>query len=378
MKYSVKLMLWIHDTNIHKQNAIYLKITVDRKTSYMSTGEWVCHNQWDAKNQQVKNHNLEVDINARISNTRNSVSRKITDASLSGRTITSRELKASLMGRNLHDIFEFTDGFIKEVQHKRKPGTLDNYRKHILKLELFNGSRSLAFEDITPHYLSCYETSLRAEGLNNNYVHSLFKTLKVFFNAAIKKSIITNYPFHNYENPVYDAPQKDCLSINEIKLLEKFADETEDVFLRQTAVYFLLGISTGLRISDWYKFDIDKHISRGSVLLRATKNGEWVSMPTNRILESNIGRMRDLPLTIREPTINSNIKIIATKLEINKHITSHTARHSFACTVCGDRGLSLEVTAKLMGISVETCNTSYFKTSQFRVDKEVKKLWKGL
>lgn len=379
MKYTLKLILWLHAKNNYGQHPIYVKITINRKTNYIATGHHILQKMWDEKNECVKNiHSLATDINAQLLHKKSLITRKITDLQLAEKTITAKELKDLFnSNKNLHNIFDFVDEFIKEVQHKRETGTLEVYRKHLLRLELFHGSKELSFEDITTQFLSNYEQHLRKD-VGNNYISALFKTLKVFFNAAIKKGVITNYPFHQYESPIYKAPVKDYLTTEEIKLFETFADETKDLVLKQTAVYFLLGVCTGIRISDWFGFDIAKNVQDDKVLLRATKNGEWVSMPVNSILKRNLKRMQRLPLTIEEPTINRSLKEIAIKLGINKHLTSHSARHSFAVTLCADRGVSSETCAELMAITISTCVENYYRVSSRKIDAETLKAWKGL
>jgi len=378
------LILRKPDPNPKGQYPIYVKITINRLTSYLATGEFIFEKQWDEKEEQVKNHPLEVHINARISETKANISRRFTDLSLAGKPVSAKELKAMFQGgKSLHNIFTFKEAFIREVEHKREPATLENYRKHLLKLEQFHGSQNLNFEDITPEWLGRYEAFLRKadpdkKELANNYVHALFKTLKLIFNAAIKKGLITEYPFDKYENPIYKAPIKDYLVLSEISKWEEYADQQTDPVLRQTAIYFLLGASTGLRISDWPGFSIKEHIKDGKVLLRAKKNGEWVTMPVNGILKRNIERMKKVALTIEEPTINEKLKVIAKGLGINKHITSHTGRHTFAIELCANRGLSVEVTAELMGITIKTAVDNYYKVTQRKINLEVTKAWKNL
>lgn len=339
MKLSLHHILVKNSPNSRGLFPIYLRIIIDRKIAHLSTGEFVSERQWSIKDEQVKNHPLENDINARLRDSKSKVSSKFNERVLSGKHITAKELKTVFVGgRDMNNLFDFTESFIKEVQHKRSASTLENYRKHLLRLELYNGGKTLFFEDIDQDWLAKYETSLREENigkdedrkLSNNYVHALFKTLKVIFNAAIKKGIITDYPFNRYENPVYVAPVKDYLTLDEVAKIEQFADEVTDTVLKQTAVYFLLGISTGLRISDWFNFDIKENIKDGKVFLRAKKNGEWVNMPINAILKRNLTRMVKLPLSIEEPTINEKLKVIAKRNGISKHLTSHTGRHTFA------------------------------------------------
>lgn len=377
-KYTLKLILWTHDSNQDDRYPIYLRITISAERAYLATGIFVSKSQWSEKDEQVKSGKNAEDLTAQIIDFKSRVLRKITDLQLEGKTITAKQLKYQFSSADLNNIFEFTDQFIKEVQHKREAGTLENYRKHLLKLEQYVGSKNLSFEDITPQWLGKYESALRTEGLSNNYVHALFKTLKLVFNAAIKKKLITEYPFDQYENPVYKAPVKDYLTIEEIKLWEENIDNIKDQSMLETAIYFLLGIATGLRVSDWKTFNPETHIKNGAVLLQAKKNGEWVSMPVSSLLERNVSRMQQHPLTIDEHTVNKKLKIIAGDLKINKRLTCHSARHTFAIEICANRGLSVEVTAEVMGITVQTAIENYYKVTQRKINEEVLRAWKGL
>ncbi len=358
---------------------IYLRITIDRKTSYISTGHYVNPKAWDEKNETVRDsHPQASTINADITHRKTNLLRSIVETKIKDQGVTSAELKTSSISKaDLHNIFEFKDQFVKEVKNKRKANTLENYRKHADKLELFHGSRSLNFEDITPAYLQRYEDYLR-ENVGANYTHTLFKTLKAFFNAARRRGLITNYPFATYENPVYTAPKKDYLSLSELAAWEKYTDEVQNPVYKQTAVYFLLGCYSGLRISDWITFDIKTHVEGNWLKLYAKKNGELVVMPINRPLARNLERIALLPLTIEEPTINEKLKKIAAKLGIKKHITSHTGRHTFAITMCAEQGVSSETCAELMAITIKTCVDNYYKVSALKIKNETMAAWKDL
>lgn len=390
MKLSLHLVLWTADPNTKGLLPIYVRVTINRQTAYLATGEFVSLKQWNDKDERVKNHPLEVDINARLGNQVAAISRKFTEITLAGKMISAKELKAMFQGgKDLNNMFDFVDAFIEEVRHKRSISTLENYRKAVTKVEEFHGSRNLSFEEMTPEWLQRYESYLRnighirvrekkGSGLGNNYIHQLFKVLKTIFNAAIKKGITEDYPFERYENPIYKAPVKDYLTLEEIKKVEKLADQTKDPFLRQAAVYFILGIATGLRISDWLKFSITDNIINDRVILHAAKNGEPVSMPVNAILKRNIRRMTSQPLSAVEKTINLRLKDVAVKAGIKKHLTTHTGRHTFAITLCADRGVSSETCAELMGITVNTCVENYYRVTNRKIDTETLKAWQGL
>jgi integrase/recombinase XerD len=384
MKYSVVLLLYTHRPNDKGQYPIYIRITINRKQSYLSTGYYLEQKYWDAKGERVKeSHMLAGTINADITTRKHTIIKKIVDYQVKGEKVTAAAIKDLVASKtDLHNIFEFTELFIKEVQHKRKPGTLENYRKHLKVLEIFHGSRSLAYEEITHEYLVKFEDHLRnpvkegagkRDALGGNYIHAIWKTIKTFFNAAKRRGVIAFYPFEVYENPTYEAPRKDYLTLAELDKLEELADKTTNPVVRQTVVYFLLGCYSGLRLSDWRQFDYDKHVKDGRLLLRAKKNGEHVVMPVVGRLAHHLERVKCLPLQITEQEINRTLKNIA---GIKKKISTHTARHSFAITMCAERGISAETCSEIMAITIKTCVENYYRVTNLKIDKECLGAWK--
>lgn len=379
IKYTVKLQLWEHETNAKNLHPIYLKITINRETRYISTGHYIRSGVWDAKNELIKEgHPLASTYNSDITSRKQQVIKKIVEYQMAGKHVTAGQLKELFSRVDHHnDLFSFAEKFIKEVAGKREAGTLENYRKHLEKLKLFHGSDRLAFEDITPEFLLRYETYLR-ETVGGNYIHALFKTLKSFFNAAIKRKVITYYPFTSYDNPVYKSPVKDFLTQSELTRWEKETDLIKDKTDKQAAVYFLLGCYSGLRISDWFQFDINKNIVDGRLIIQATKNQEQISMVLNAGMKRNLKRMKVLPLTIAEPVINRSLKEVAKKAKIHKRITTHSGRHTFAVTICLHNGISSETAAKLMGITLATFVDNYSQVTQQKIDKETLEAWKDV
>jgi site-specific recombinase XerD len=79
-----------------------------------------------------------------------------------------------------------------------------------------------------------------------------------------------------------------------------------------------------------------------------------------------------------EQQINDLLRDLLPEIGITRHITTHCARHTFAVTMCAERGISCEVCAELMGITVQTCAETYYKVTNVKIEKEVVKAWKGL
>jgi site-specific recombinase XerD len=379
--YSAHFILWKYSgPNTKGQFPIYFQFIVEGKAAYKSTGYKIKESQWDASKEEVILHKLKKTINEDLSFRKNQVAVVANMLNFQKKVFSAKDLKNSLkqivVVEKKTNIFEFTTKFSKEVEHKRTPGTLVNYTKHLLRLELFYGNKDLNFEDITAEFLYAYETHLR-KTVNNNYIHALFKTLKSIFNAAIKRGLITNYPFKVYENPVYKTPVKDYLSLEQVQTIFNKLNDLKGND-KVVAVYLLLGCYTGLRISDWYKFNSKAHVDETKVKIQAHKNNEWVFIPLTQSLKQIIALTELYPLTLAEPVINRHLKNVNKHFKWDKRITSHTGRHTFAITMCADRGISSETCAKLMGITIKTCVENYYSVTQHKIDTEIINSWKGL
>lgn len=381
IKYKITLLLWKNDPNPQGLFPVYIRIKINDDRRYIATGVFLQEKHWDAKNELIKEaHPMHAVYNPDITNRKQKIIAHIVKKQLAGETVTAQQVKDFFgKGIDLHNIFDFIDQHQKNVAGKRKGGTLKNYKKYARKLELIHGSRDLTFEQIDVNFLQRFENKLRDEGLADNYVHANFTMLRTFFNAARKRKIINVYPFDEYENPQYLAPGKDWLSLAELQAWEEYADRVTDPVDRQTAVWFLLGCYTGLRISDWYQFDLEKHAKGNSILLHTIKGkGEWVTMPITIALRRTLQRIAKTPLTADEPVVNRALKDIAKALKIKKHLTTHCARHTFAITMCAERGIGVEVCAELMGITVTTCVNNYYKTTKTKIDAECAKAWEWM
>jgi site-specific recombinase XerD len=380
MRYSAKLLLRHNKAKDNGLTPIYLRIIIDQKVAEISTGYYIPIKAWDEKQQAVRVGYSQAEvINVDITGKKTLAMQRIVEAGMKGTPLTASQAKDLIQNRrDLHNIFEFIVEHTEAVKHKREGSTIETYERFERKLEIVHGSRNLAFEDIDVNWLYRFEKSLRDEGLDGNYVHLNLTMLRRFFNAAKKRGIVNHYPFANYEMPEYEQKEKDYLSLEEVIRLEEYADQVTDPTLKQTAIYFLLGCYTGLRISDWFRFDLKKNIHAGDVRLRAKKNGEWVLMPMSSPFKRNLKRMAAIPLTISEPEINRSLKDIAPKIKAEKYLTTHSGRHTFAVTFCADQGIGLEVCAELMGITVDTCQRAYYRVTKGKIARECNEKWTEL
>lgn len=381
-RHSVKLILNKQKINTLGQVPVYLRITVNRKTNYISTGYWIVPKHWDEPMELVKeSHPTHQEINLDITNKKKEILRELIDAGMKGKPVTSKSLKRGSQ-KKLTDIYTFAEQHAKTIKGNRSQGTLDNYIKHLNKLREFVGGE-ISFQEIDTDFLERFVEYLRNGGVKksdanpNNYIDAILRTIRTLFNVARKKGVAENYPFSQFEMPKIGPGNKSYLTLQEVIKWHGFAMKCQHPYIAQAAVYFLFGCYTGLRLSDWRDFD-DVKIKNNNISVEAIKNKAWVAVPFHKGHKELFVRMKEVPLTIVEPTINRHLKTIAKHLKIEKKITTHCARKTFAVTMCLERGVSAETAAKLMGITLAVFEKNYSFITKEKIRMETSKAWKGL
>lgn len=342
-------------------------ITVKRKRIYYSTPYNIRPDQWDPKSHQLKStaQNSRV-INSDLRKRIHQMEQKIFEHGYLNKAITPeaiRDLFDEGKGEKVQGIFQFGHQLIEELRGKFAEETLSNYITELKRIDqLFPG---ITFDEFKPHHLAQLEKQMIDQKLSNNTIFKSFKVMKKLFNVAIQREITSNYPFRNYSNPKYEQTDRTYLSEAEVDRIEALLDLPLDESIRRTVLYFLLGCFSGLRFSDWLRFG-PAMVRDDRLILRAKKNGEFISLKIHDRLKRIIDQITDPPFV--EQTTNQHLKAISRMADIDKKITSHVARHSFAVR-CAEYGISVETTAQLMGITVKTC-AIYYKVTNRKIDSE--------
>jgi len=73
--------------------------------------------------------------------------------------------------------------------------------------------------------------------------------------------------------------------------------------------------------------------------------------------------------------MNAYLKEIANLCGIKKHLSTHTARHTFATTVTLANQISIEVVSKMLGHSSITMTKKYARVVDDLISKDMQKLY---
>lgn len=345
---------------------IFIQCLHDRTKK--ATGISIKPEQWEQGRGVKKNHPLYRQFNQAIENQVNEIKKKVFEYELSGNELSITIIKALVHEQQVHfSLVEYADKLVEQLQGKYTHSTLVTYRTEINRLKGYAGDK-LGFNDVTPEWLRKYENYLREQKLANNTIDKAWKVLKKFFNMARRDKLTSNYPFAQYDNPKYKQTDRTHLTFDEVKAIEEILNKPLHQNLIISANYFLLGCYSGLRYSDWQRFDYQTLVQENRLILRAKKNGTLVNLPIHPLMRNVLERLRNLPSPFSEQKTNEHLKVIGELAGISKKLTTHVARHSFAVR-CLELRMSEETVAYYMGITLKTVK-HYAKVTASKLDSE--------
>lgn len=217
----------------------------------------------------------------------------------------------------------------------------------------------LPLKDVSNAMIKRLDTFLKVDKeLSQNTVIRYMKCFKKIINIGLNNGWITRNPFFGIkqkETPVH----KDTLTVNEITRIYEKEFETEA--LNRCRDVFVFQCFTGLAF-------IDVHDLYKEHIFEDDKGNKWIRKARQKtdieafipLLETPLAILKKyeqhprciktgrlLPVDVNQ-RLNSCLKEIAAICGINKKLTTHTARHTFATLLVAHHA-ALKNVAKLMG-----------------------------
>lgn len=375
---------------------IHFRIIKNRKVSYIASSIMLPMDHWDFKANKIKpKHPNSARLNSFLANKFTELQDQVFEHETIQKSSTSRQLKDKVFGKRPTDFFSFADQVISDSAKNGKVGTYDKNRSIIAKLREYSKGASLAFQDINFDFLVKYERYLKDTlGNAQNTVHKDFRYLRKLFNDAYRQDLIEHQeiPFLKYKLKL-EKTERIYLTEDELKLIEDFEPTTGKKIELHKDMFVFAAYAGGLRVSDllqlkWNHFDgtnINYTIMKtGSQLSVRVPNKALALIEKYRpekpnqnsfifpMLPENLNMKdaREVDSAISSATayINKNLKVIAEKTGIEKNISFHTSRHTWA-TRALKKGISIDKVSKLMGHSAIKETQIYAKIVSSELDK---------
>ena len=267
--------------------------------------------------------------------------------------------------RMLIEIYKYhNQQFAELVGKEYSAGTLKKFKTALSSLEAFiewkYKKRDFPVRDLNFQFITDYEFYLKSvNGLQHNTAMGTIKKLKKIVRQCVANEWLERDPFMNYKIKTHETHRAYLMQEELAEMIEK---EIKLERLSQVRDFFVFSCYTGLSYSDVAKLtpqDICNGIDGEKwIFTSRTKTNEPSRIPMLPPVLEIIEKYRDHPKAINSGKIlpmisnqrlNSYLKDLANTCNIDKELTFHCARHTFATTVTLTNGVPIESVSKMLG-----------------------------
>ena len=390
---SVKLILRESKKKKDGTAPVWIRITANRKSRYISTGVYIEPKYWNDKKHQVRSsHPIAPALNTSLQEAMLKVQKEALD------TPSAKAVKTSIKsgGGSFSGYFE---QFIEGLNSQDRFWDWKKYRVTLKKLRACLGNE-INWKDLDKKALTDFEKYLReVRGNNPNTVKKELERFHRVIKQGIKEGVVKPDmdPFLVYDRPKSKPANRRKLSIDEIRALEALELE-EGSSLRVTRDAFMLSFyGGGIRFGDVCKLKRE-HIKAERLEYRMMKTGSMVSIPLPepalQIVEAYADKkkaylfpfLRDGDesdsVTLRRRisscnvVVNRDLKKLAELAGLEPEgLSFHVARHSFADFARRQSG-DLYAVSKALGHTSLQVTQNYLKSfDKDAVYKLAQTLW---
>ena len=398
MNSAVSILFYIKRAKINVDGVcpIYTRVTINSKRFEFSTNKFISPDKWSTEGAKVKGNSEDA---RSINNQLDIIKNQIMDAEKrlykKEIQINSENLRNELFGikereRLLIPIFTEHNRKIKElVGSEYAPGTLERYETSLKHTKDFLQWKyrvsDIDIEKIDHAFITEYEFYLRTERkCANNTAVKYIKNFHKIINICLANGWLNKDPFANYKSKVKEVI-REFLTEQEIQsLMEKeFVSER----LELVRDIFVFSCFSGLAYIDV------KQLSKDNIVLgiggdkwinknrqKTDTNSKIPLLPTAQYI---LDKYANHPVCVNEDKLlpifsnqkmNAYLKEIATVCGINKELTFHIARHTFATTVTLSNGVPIETVSKMLGHTNLKTTQHYAKILDKKISEDMQVL----
>ncbi|HEY4290243.1 MAG TPA: site-specific integrase [Puia sp.] len=375
---------------------VYARITVNGTRCEVSMKHSIDKKDWNTGKGEAKPKNPELRaFNSYLQEMHGQMYRHYRDLQIEDGPLTAAAVKAAYFGIEKQAAISYSLLWMVgqheiRMQKVLKPGTMKNYHATESYLKLFLAGRykvaDMPLKDLNYEFISGFETFVRNNSLKENDPCTTNGTmkhlerLKKMVTWAVKNEWIEKNPFSNFQLK-FKHTEREFLSQLELGELE--GREFENQMLDRVKDLFIFSCYTGLSYVDLMEL-------RPQQILTGIDKIKWikttraktdtpVNVPLLRaaqvILEKFTGEdfnQRDTVFPrVSNQEVNRSLKILAEICGIQKYLTFHLARHTFATTVTLMNGVPIETISKMLGHTKISTTMIYAKVTQTKIGMDM-------
>ena len=278
--------------------------------------------------------------------------------------------------------------FLKDDK-KLSDNTLQSYRRDIEQYEKYVSDNKINYLKVTEETILEYMEYLREENKKESTISRSLASIRSFYQYLIRVKKIKKDPTMTIEPPKISKRTPNILTSKEVELL---LDQPKDVDLKGTRDKAMLefAYATGMRVTEMISLDIDDvKLDEGYVVCRGRSKSRNIPLGSMSLkaLKEYIDDAR--PYLIRDESeealfVNVNgtrltrqgfwkiVKYYKEQAHIEKDITPHVLRHSFATHLL-QNGADLKAIQTMLGHSDISSTQVYMQFQDPGIKNEYKK-----
>lgn len=375
---------------------IYLRVTVNGERIELSTKRYTQPGRWSIEGNCMKGNSAE---SKAVNSYLDSLKAKVYDYQQKlireDEIVNAENMRNLILGLEqrkylLVPIFQQHNDEIKALIGKEyAAATLVRYEtslKHTIDFMMWKYKISdIDIRKIDHEFITSYEFYLKTkcnccQNTTAKYIKNFGKIIRICLaNGWIQKN-----PFINHKSKLVEV-ERAFLSQDEIDVM--FNKNFSVDRLNQVKDIFLFSCFTGLAYADVKKLS-HKNIGIGVdnerwIFINRTKTDTRSNIPLLPIATAIIEKYQDHPQVVNQDKLlpilsnqkmNSYLKEIADLCGIQKELTFHIARHTFATTVTLSNGIPIESVSKMLGHKNLKTTQHYAKILDLKVSNDMKLL----
>ena len=376
---------------------VMCRITVNGKISQFSCKLDVDEKHWDVKTGRMTGRSVvALEANRMLDKIRVGINKAYQDICDKDNYVTAEKVRNAFLGMGMNHktllaVFrQHNEDYAKQVGKIKSQRSYWKYCTVYNHLSEFIRQRykvsDIALKELAPAFITDFELFLRTEKNHcTNTIWSYMMPFKRIIYMSINNGWLQRDPFYAY-SITKEETKRGFLSKEEIKMLIEGSFKKKSYELIRDL--FIFCCFTGLSWTDMANLTKENlQISFDGHLWIKTNRQKTGTETNLRLLEvplriikkyegcSEDGKLLPVPCY---PNCKNGIKVIAKKCGIEKNVTWHMSRHSFATTVCLSNDMPIETLSKMLGHRSIRTTQIYAKITAEKVSNDMEKLSQAL
>ncbi|GGH64622.1 site-specific integrase [Phaeocystidibacter marisrubri] len=368
-----KLLFLLNKSKSNNQGApIILRLTVNGSTASMNVGLRIPEKEWDVKNRQPKPKcNQFMEISMHMETLKSKAYQAYGELMREHEEITAEQVRNRMQGRDGDQIRTIIGIWTEhnEELHKMigKATSYTLYQKHQTCMKHFKdflkaqyNMKDLPIRQVRYNVVREFHQFLRFDkGLMENTAIKFLQNFKKIINRALRSGWLSTDPFEGMSLRLKETDRA-YLTEAELKRIEENTFKVNR--LEQVKDLFIFACYTGLSYSDvkklkrseieqtpdglwWIKTRRQKTKTKSQVPMLARAK----AIIDKHCLLEYLKAEEPIFKVLSNQKLNAYLKEIADLCGIEKKLTFHVARHTFATTVTLQNGVSIESVSRMLG-----------------------------